>query len=170
MIQARSGLVVPDEEDAAVVARRAGRRFAEVVDERAEAKRPAAREPVGERLGEQLGHGGGVLARVGVEVPLDLDDPAQNLERVPVGIKVVVRVLGHAAQGVELGQHRRHRPELGEHFDAADRIGPAEHRRELGELALAGRLARPDPPPRGRSPRCPRSSSIASAAAKRAAA
>ncbi len=130
-----------EEEDAPVVIDAAGLRFAEVVDERAEAKRAAAGEAVGERLGENRLDRVGVLAGEGREVALDFDDPPQDLERVAERVEVVVRVLGHTAQLLELRQHRRYRVQLVENLDPPGRVGPGEHRLELRKLALARGLS-----------------------------
>ena len=94
----RAGAVVAEEEDAALVVHAAGLRLAEVVEERAEAKRGAAVEPVGELLAEDGLDGRGVLAGVLGEVALDREQPLEDLDRVPVGVEVVVRVLLDAAQ------------------------------------------------------------------------
>ena len=107
----------------------------------AEAQRVAAGELVGERLGEQRPDLAAGVARVAVEVGLDLEQAGQHLERVPVDVEVVVRVLADAAERLELGQDAGGRAELVEQLEPAQRVGPADQQPQLGELALARRLA-----------------------------
>ncbi|MFN8152440.1 MAG: hypothetical protein U0R24_15120 [Solirubrobacterales bacterium] len=136
-----SDLVVALEGDPALRALDARRGLADVVQECSEAQRAAARQPVGERLREDRRDPVGGVAREAREIRLDLEQPAQDLDRVPVGIEVVVGALADAAQRVELGQDPAERPELGEQLDASDRIGSRHERPQLRELPLPGRFA-----------------------------
>ena len=119
----------------------AGERLRRVVQEGAEPKRGAAGHLVGERLGEQVCDRAGTLAREPLQVALDLEQVREHGDRVVVDVEVVVGRLADPVEGIELGQDGAGRAELAEQLDPAQWVGPADEQAQLGELALAGRLA-----------------------------
>ena len=132
--------VVADEGDVAA-ALAAGRRLADVVEDRAEAQRRAPGHLVGERLVEQRPGLRGALAGEAIEVRLDLERALQHRQRVAVDVEVVVGPLLDAAQVGELGQDDRGEAELVEQGEAAQRVGAADQLAQLDQLPLPRRLA-----------------------------
>ena len=118
--------VVAHEGHAAVVADVVGGRLPDVVEERSEAERLAARELVGERLVEHL-------AQLALGLGLDLDQALQHLERVPVDVLVVVVALLDVVQVGELGQHRVQEAEAVGEVEALDGAGREHQPPQLGE-------------------------------------
>ena len=96
--------VVAHEGHAAVLAHVVGGGLADVVQERAEAKRLPAGELVRERLVQHL-------AQLAARLALELDQPLEHLERVPVDVEVVVVALLHVVKVGELGKDRAHEAE-----------------------------------------------------------
>src|SRR5262249_22683436 len=81
---------------------------------------PRARELVRERFGEELGDLGRVRSDQAIEIGLHLERAAQDLDRVPVDIEVVVGVLLDAVQRDELREDDGRRAELVEQLDARE--------------------------------------------------
>ena len=121
---------------AAVLAHVVGGGLADVVEKRAEAERLAARELVRERLVQHLAQLAGGLA-------LELDQPLQHLERVPVDVEVVVVALLHVVEVGELGKHRSHQAEPVRECEPLHRSWSHQEAAQLREHALAGGLAHP---------------------------
>ena len=113
------------------------------MEEGGEAQRAAPGELVGERLGEQLASVRGRGPHEGLQVGLHLDHPRQHLQRVPVHVGVVVRVLLDPAKRLDLRQQSRHRRELVQDAQPPDRLGARDEQAQLRELALPRRLPRP---------------------------
>jgi hypothetical protein len=96
--------IVAHEGHAAVLAHVVGGGLSDVVEKSAETERLTARELVPERLVERL-------AKLRAGLALELDQPLQHLERVPVDVEVVVVALLHVVQVREL---RKNRPDQAE--------------------------------------------------------
>ncbi len=134
-----SGGIVAEEADPPV-ALGSRRRLADVVEERRPAQRVAPGQLVGQWRCEQLRHRGGSIAAVGRQIVLDLERAPQDLDRVVVGVEVVVGALADAAHRRDLGEDHRRRLEAVEHPEPGERLRSGEQPGELGELPLAGRL------------------------------
>ena len=125
--------VVPHEGHATVLAHVVGGGLADVVQERAEAERLPACELVGERLVEDL-------AQLALDLPLQLDQALQHLERVPVDVLVVVVALLDVVELGQLWEHRVEQPEAIGECEALHGARGQHQPAELREDALAGRL------------------------------
>src|SRR5204863_83046 len=101
--------VVADEGDVVAVDP-ARRGLPHVVHDGTKTQCPAPGQLVGERLGELLGDLRRTVARVPLQVGLDLEQLPQDLDRVTVDIEMVIRVLLDTAERLELRQDRRRRP------------------------------------------------------------
>ena len=84
----------------------------------------------------------GQVAGEARQVALDLEPLLEHRQGVAVDVEVVVRVLDDAADRLELRQHDGGQLQLVQQLQRPQRVRPAEHRPQLGELALA-RPARP---------------------------
>jgi len=129
--QSGADAVVAGEAEAALGARHRGVRLGDVVQQRGPAQAVAAGGLVGERLGEQrldAGHEVGVAQR---------DRVLEHLERVAVGVLVVVDGLLEAPERLDLGEHDGERAGLAQPLDP----GRREQVAQLGEDALAGHAA-----------------------------
>ena len=71
---------------------------------------------------------------------LELDQPAQHLQRVVVDVEMVVVALLHAVQRRQLGQHRGEQSEPVGQRQAVEHAVGDHQPAQLGEHALAGRL------------------------------
>jgi hypothetical protein len=112
------------------------------VDQGSEAQRPTPGEVVGERFRQQRCHVGGPLTREALQVALDLEQLREHGEGVSVHVEVVVGALLDSAQRLQLGEHAGCHPQRVHQLQPAQWIGTFQELAELGELALAGRLAR----------------------------
>ena len=117
--------------------------LADVVDQRPYPQRLPAGQPIRERLLEQFGDRLSRVPGVPIEVLLHLEQPPQDLDRVGVGVEVMVGALSHATKSIELGQHGGSSSELVEQLDRADRLRTGDDRGQLGELSLSRRLTGP---------------------------
>src|SRR5205814_2684209 len=114
--------VVPDEGHAPVRPHPARRWLADVVEQRGEAQRLPVVELVRERFGERALEARPELRpEDGGRVALDLEQPAQDLDRVTVDVEVVEVALLYAVEGVELGEHG------GDEAEAVGQLEPGEH-------------------------------------------
>ena len=130
--------VVAREADAAVGQHRARLRLGDVVQERAEAQRVAARHLVGERRASSVADRLRVLGAERLRrVALEGDGAVEHLEGVVEDVEVVVAALLDAAQRLELRQHARAQPELEREPDPLPRALAGEHPAQLGIDALA---------------------------------
>ena len=125
--------VVPQEGHAPVIAHVVRGRLADVVEQRTEAERLAARELVRQRLVEHL-------AQVAGGLRLQLDQPLEHLERVPVDVLVVVVALLDVVEVGELGQDRVEEAEPVGQREARDGARREHQPAQLREHSLAGRF------------------------------
>ncbi len=142
---ARALAVVVGEADPALAEVGLRERLGDVVQQRAPAQRVAAREVVGERLGEHRGdpRAEGVVVEHGGRVALERDRVLEHLERVVVGVLVVVDRLLDPAQRPELGQDRGAGAGLLEQRHAVERAVRRECAPQLREDPLPGDAVQP---------------------------
>ncbi len=105
-----------------------------------EAKGATPREPVGQRLLQELRELPGQIAREPREIPLDRKPLLEHRKGVTENVEVVVRVLDHASQSLQLGQDDRRQGEIVHQPESAEGVRPVDDPAKLGELALARRI------------------------------
>ncbi len=81
-----------------------------------------------------------MLAGESLQVALDLEQLAQDLDRVPVDVEVMVGSLLDPTQSLELGQHLSADPHFVDQLQAPQRLRTTHQQGELDKLALPGRL------------------------------
>ena len=134
----RAHLVVPDEGHAAVRSNAARGGLAAVVQQRGEAERLPAREPVGKRLAHQRVERLRQLAEHAFGIVLERQVAAQYLDRVVVNVKVVEVALLDAMQRVKLGQYDGGEAQLVAELQSVDHPLARHDPAQLGEHALGG--------------------------------
>ena len=111
-------------------------RLAGVVQQRSQAQGLPARELVRQRTVQLRADALSQRTEHGVRLTLDLDEPLEHLERVPPHVKVVVRVLLHSLQAVQLREQMGEQAGAVGQADTAHRVIAPEQAAQLVERAL----------------------------------